>query len=132
MFVAALRTESFTLPWFPATFMRACVMLTMTTTGGRIWQVPEGGAKRSGWQSKVPVYKFKDIEKVRTALDADPVDIHYGGSENLRRTLHPSEAGKAFILQMADRTIDLSASTEEEAEMCINGFRLLIAAGQGK
>jgi hypothetical protein len=61
------------------------------------------------------VYRVADITHVRRALEPDPKVPLFGGTENLRKGLPPKEAGKAFILDMADnRTIDLVATTEAE------------------
>jgi len=47
--------------------------------------------------------------------------------------LHPSHAGRAFVLDMADgRTLDLVARSDAEASEYVRGLRLLVADAVAK
>jgi len=52
----------------------------------------------------------------------------HGGTEALRRGLHPSAAGRAFVLDLRDgRTLDMVAETETQAAEYVEGLKLLLA-----
>ncbi|KAJ1463082.1 hypothetical protein M885DRAFT_504618 [Pelagophyceae sp. CCMP2097] len=92
------------------------------------WKVPMYRLASQKAPGQGTVYRVADITKVRRALEPDPKVPLFGGTENLRKGLPPKEAGKAFILDMADnRTIDLVATTEAEAKDFVEGFKRLIA-----
>ncbi len=79
------------------------------------------------------VYALTDIKRVRTALEPDPKAPTHGGTEALRKGLHPSHAGRAFVLDMADgRTLDLVARSDAEASEYVRGLRLLVADAVAK
>jgi len=79
------------------------------------------------------VYAVAEIKRVRTALEPDPKALTHGGTEALRKGLHPSHAGRAFVLDMADgRTLDLVARSDAEASEYVRGLRLLVADAAGK
>jgi hypothetical protein len=67
---------------------------------------------------------------VRSAVEQDPHDDRYGGSAILRQRLHPDEAPRAFVVETAERSVNFLAPSKTEADACVRGFRLLVAAAK--
>ena len=94
---------------------------------------PMPGEKSQPRMTPRKVYALTDIKRVRTALEPDPKNPTHGGTEALRKGLHPSHAGRAFVLDMADgRTLDLVARSDAEASEYVRGLRLLVADAVAK
>ena len=94
---------------------------------------PMPGDKSQPRMTPRKVYALTDIKRVRTALEPDPKNPTHGGTEALRKGLHPSHAGRAFVLDMADgRTLDLVARSDAEASEYVRGLRLLVADAVAK
>ena len=48
------------------------------------------------------IYALTDIKRVRTALEPDPKNPTHGGTEALRKGLHPRHAGRAIVLDCVE------------------------------
>jgi hypothetical protein len=62
--------------------------------GGGAGDAAGGGGGGGGGLLRRAVYRFLEIEDVRSATEKDPKEPQYGGSKILRESLHPKHANQ--------------------------------------
>ncbi len=71
---------------------------------------------------------------IRRATDPDPDVKHFAGSKILRDNLDPSQAMKAFILDVSGENVNINMTVDDEAQCdrIVQGFKLLFKEAQSQ
>lgn len=71
---------------------------------------------------------------IRRATDPDPDVKHFAGSKILRDNLDPSQAMKAFILDVSGEKVNINLTVDDEAQCdrIVQGFKLLFKEAQSQ